>query len=191
MRIYITHAEVSKSGGSNDPEISRRGIKATLALTKGLIQLHGPPTLILSSPYLSCRQTSLVMSSLLEEMNIEVEVKIDVRLANYLPKLKNVQEETTSFGLTTTERFVEFEARVRAHNELCQKFDDQSMVFWIISHELVISKLAQCNGLEVSTGPETLAGIICSQIKIDSKIIQSPFVLQFGQWGAVFERNDS
>ncbi len=184
MRIYIRHAEKAYQNGKSenfihDPDITSDGREESRALAQNLIKLYGIPKVIISSPFMRCRETALEM---LEEVKSDIRLKCDPLISEYLGnhnRVKlDVREDTLIHHPPHPETFVHFECRVRCHNDSMRDFDRSSGVVWIVTHGLVINRIIGCMGYKGNEKLPYLSCFLVRQIggcrgKIKGKLIKN------------------
>lgn len=152
--IYIRHAEKvydnkqgleSRKRYAFDSPIKPNQKDKFKAYAKSLIINYGMPTLLLSSPFLRCRETRNLM---IDDVPKNVEQAIDPVLSEYLAnQLKNVHAldyhihpMTLQYGVCFDKHENQFTERCRVHVEHMRNFDG---VIWVFTHGFNCSKIKE------------------------------------------------
>lgn len=182
MRIYIRHGkkEYKNSERGCDPPLTEEGREEVSSLAERLYSNFGFPSLIITSPFLRTRETaSLLQKKVLElsgrgekDLPLLVDRKIGEYLGNQSNKTILLTPETSSFQPFLEDNTSSFLVRVREHNDTFAALEKENFTFWIVSHGLVIKKLARLNGFFLPGYPDFLSGLVVSERKSET----------FGNW---------
>lgn len=184
MRIYIRHGEKEYKNGQSrgcDPPLTKRGREETLLLAERLYSNFGLPTLIISSPFLRARETALLLRAKVAELSRkskeEIPLLCDRKVGEYLGNQSPASQslltsETLSYHPLLEDNISSFLVRVREHNDILGSLEKDNFTFWIVSHGLVIKKLARFNGYFLPGYPNCLSGLIITEGKRET----------FGNW---------
>ncbi|AHH01582.1 phosphoglycerate mutase [Pithovirus sibericum] len=183
MRLYIRHAEKKhKNGDTNsaqpfDPEITESGKAKTSSLTENLYKIYGFPTLIVCSPFLRTRQTAIeIQNKLLTLTGEKVPIVVDVEVGEYLgnhSKQFSFTVETESYCPKIDRSLQDLDFRIRNHNDRMRALDKEDFNFWVVTHGVVIKRLARFNGVSMRGSPNFLSGMSIRCKGCDSGFIPS------------------
>lgn len=155
MRVYIRHGHKAYKNGKpsrfetygypkvylHDPPLTRRGVIEAEYLAERLIELYGPPDVIITSPYLRARETAASMAGVVIEASHPVRLVCCNDVAEYLGNhgsaTLDVESTTEEYNPPHPETFHAFRCRVNRHAETWSSRD----VTWIITHGIVINEI--------------------------------------------------
>lgn len=140
--VFIRHAEKQYKNGkanifSHDPAIVDGQKLNIQALVNNLKRSHGNPDLIITSPYLRCRQTT---QEIVKCLNVNVPIRIDNRISEFLGhhKSQDVHHETMKHNPPHPEIYKQFEGRVM---DFYMSVSEDNRNIWIISHGIVMKTI--------------------------------------------------
>lgn len=161
MIIYIRHAnDESDSDEKHDPELTSDAKEEIRAKVAKLVSRYGIPLSIEYSPFLRTRQTAEIMLDELRTRHLssshEVEMIVNSDLSRYFTesekKQPSVHDSTKDWRIPIYEQKEQFESRVTRHvaetirNE---KIYSTKRVHWVITHTLVIKRVAKIHRQEI------------------------------------------
>jgi len=162
--LYIRHAQkLYHNGGAVDfpldPNITHAGkIKARERFIQ-LLNIYGPPTKIVTSPYLRARETAIIARDVIyENTGNLIDISYDPEIGEYLghQKSRNIQtdlhQETLVHKPIPPETWNQYSYRIRKH------IISSISGCWYITHGIVINSIVFFNKGKVSY-PEELGGI--------------------------------
>lgn len=160
--LYIRHGEKSYTNGKSstfsfDPNLTSSGKLAAYDRFFHLLTTYGPPTKIISSPYLRTRETAAIAQEVIYNTTGQIiPIYHDVILGEYLAHHRpsnlsiDLREETLRHQPIGHESWREYTQRIEQH----QGEDN----VWYITHGIVISSIASCYGVKLPR-PSQLHGI--------------------------------
>jgi len=180
-RIYIRHAMKEYANGEQgcDPPITEEGKEETIKIADKLYSAFGLPTVIITSPFLRTRQTALIIKNRLTKLSSQdIPLICDKKIGEYLGNQPleiqaMLTKETLSYDPFIGENISSLLVRIREHNDTLAALEKDDFTFFIISHGLIIKKLARFNGFFLPGYPSCLAGLIINGSKVET----------FGNWG--------
>ena len=160
MKVLIRHAEKSYYNGKpnnisdhkHDPPLTEKGILDVINKTSTLIQTYGLPTKIITSPFLRCRQTAILLRLTCLEyiknqkiQHNDIEICIDPIFSEYLGNHNqdtlDLNSETGKYEIPHPENWITFELRMFHACKLLRTLQDDNI--WIITHGVVMSTVRQ------------------------------------------------
>lgn len=157
--IYIHHGEKQPihnngEGGifNHDPGLDGECIPNCKKLCKTLIALYGYPVKIVCSPYRVCRETAIILGSVLKNTYSEKQksnipdIVVDTSLSYYLGNGKhlnvNVTPQTQFYRPPFHENQEEMKYRVEKHVTAQKKyFSKKNGPIWYITHFNILSEI--------------------------------------------------
>ena len=159
MRVYIRHADKEYSNGKSesckhDPPITENSPTHCYLKSRELISRYGLPFVIVCSPYRRTRETAIkMMEYIKEKYKLDIPIKIDTRLSEYLGNRQNekldVTNDTLKYEPPHPENFHQMDSRVRWHNDIYSKLDEYPEVVWFITHGFIINRIGNAMGFKL------------------------------------------
>jgi hypothetical protein len=160
MRIYIRHANKEYKNSSTinqDPNITNKGRRESKIVGSKLIEIWGIPDLIITSPYLRCRETTHEMIG-----EHKVRIIVDSNISEYMghQKHKNIllTDETQSYSPPMDNTINDLIFRTIDHNEQFSYLNSTKCVVWIITHSFFMHHLRLTLGLSKTPRTKELSG---------------------------------
>lgn len=186
MEVFVRHADKKFSNclippDGLDPGILSTNRERSQAIILSFIEEWGPPTIIITSPYLRCRETSVLIRETLSEHNfplpsLYVEPLLGEYVGNQVKKLKG-RNTLSSFLLPETISYVghipifennysSFQSRVRNFFYSRGRYgnlstDNRGRRTWYITHGVFIQEVCRLMGRKIPH-PGTLEGVVIS-----------------------------
>jgi broad specificity phosphatase PhoE len=174
MRIYIRHSDKLYKNGDrgHDPPLTTKGRAKVEPLGRALVERYGVPLIIISSPFLRCRETSeLLHRAIYEKTGKRVGIKCDREISEYLgnhaDKPLMVNEITQLYNPPHPETFYDMEDRVHKHNDKMRDLDHDPRPVWIVTHGLIMNRLIAFMGFKPLKEISTLTFIVFHQRRGD------------------------
>lgn len=158
MRIYVRHATKEyKNSRSQDPNITFRGRRESRIAGRNLIELWGVPSLIITSPYLRCRETAREMIG-----GLDVDIIVDPNVSEYMGHQRGkkivLTSETEFYNPPMDQSIDDLISRCSDHNNEFSYLDSSPEVVWILTHSFFIHHLRSILRLPTTTRTKELSG---------------------------------
>lgn len=148
---FIRHGD--RESMEIDCPLKEKGKKNSRTKALDLIKLYGVPELIVTSPYLRCRQTAEEMNSVLE---YPVKIKVDTRLSEYSTRasefkgeydeatlqyeIPDIASDSSNPRNILPDIFTDPMPRV---TKIYNKYKDDPRNIWFVTHGAIVCKVAE------------------------------------------------
>lgn len=185
MRIYIRHADKAYKNMESeifkhDPGITQVGVERARKVALKLVEEHGQPTSIVSSPFRRARETAMIMNMTLN--NPFEEIFIDTNISEYLGNHNNVPLDVTTptkiHNPPHPETFDDMKKRVKKHVEKQRKNQKSGEIIWFITHGLIIKQIGNSIGIKTN---KTFPCLTCLSIVEKPDMVKGEFILFQGE----------
>ncbi len=154
--IYMRHGRDQSENSStfrHDAKMTKQGREDCRKMTIKLIEEHGMPKVIVTSPFYRTIETAKIMKSMIKRTyKRKIKVIIDTSLGRFFTKEQRVQPEirpeTVNYGPIIDRCPHKMLRRVKEHirKVLKREYHSRSEVIWCISHGVIIKKLVRSLG---------------------------------------------